>query len=167
MAVAIKEMGFTNIKIYNGGLKDWKKAGYPIESLLPLGVDENNGRFISPEDLWNKIQEAEARGCLDGDGNPLLTLVDYRVENFLEGTDHPVAVRFRCTTIRVLLDDLMIPVKREKIPRTGLVVVMSETGNRDWAAMSYLSKFGYSNVVGLENGMRGWIKAELPVEPSK
>jgi rhodanese-related sulfurtransferase len=58
----------------------------------------------------------------------------------------------------------MIPTKRETIPRTGRVVVVSETGNRDWAAIGYLARFGWTNVVGLENGMRGWIKADLPVE---
>ncbi|MFH1155960.1 MAG: rhodanese-like domain-containing protein [Pseudomonadota bacterium] len=165
MAVAIKALGFTNIKIYNGGLKDWQKSGYPIDSIQPLG--DHQGRFISPDELWAKLQDAEAESCQDANGNSLVTIVDYRTENFMEDTQIPVAIKTRCPTVRMLLDDFMIPVEREKIPRKGLVVVVSETGNRDWAAMSYLARFGYTNVIGLENGMRGWIKADLPVGTSR
>lgn len=161
--MAIKELGFTNVKIYNGGLKDWKRSGYPLERLEPL--EGHKGTYLSPEELWGKMAQAALDGsCSDSDGNPKLTIVDYRTERVI-GTPEPmVSILTSCPVVLVLLDDLADPDARSKIPRTGLVVVMSETGNRDWAALAVLAKFGYTNVVGLHDGMRGWLKAGLPVE---
>ncbi|MBL7225660.1 MAG: rhodanese-like domain-containing protein [Desulfobacteraceae bacterium] len=56
---------------------------------------------------------------------------------------------------------------RNQIPNKGLVVLVCETGNRDWAALRYLYKWGYTNIVGLRFGMRGWIKSDYPVRYSK
>ena len=41
---------------------------------------------------------------------------------------------------------------------------MTETGNRDMFVMKYLYRYGYTNIKGLEFGMRGWIKSNYPVE---
>jgi len=73
-------------------------------------------------------------------------------------------IKTSCSTVHCLLDNLQDPEVRSRIPRQGLVVIFSETGNRDWAAMRYLSKWGYTNIVGLQFGMRGWIKSGYPVE---
>jgi hypothetical protein len=37
-----------------------------------------------------------------------------------------------------------------------------ETGNRDIFAMKFMYKYGYTNIVGLNFGMRGWIKPGYP-----
>ena len=65
MAVAIKKMGFKNIKIYNGGLKDWMKSNQPIEVLEP--IPEYEGRFINSDELLEKLREGEACDCEDKD----------------------------------------------------------------------------------------------------
>ncbi|MFH0782656.1 MAG: rhodanese-like domain-containing protein [Pseudomonadota bacterium] len=155
-------MGFGNIKIYNGGLKDWAKAGNKTVSADAL--PEYDGKFMNADELLKEIQVAEKANCLGADGSVLLTLLDLRTEHFLP-TEHPIPdIHTTCPTIHYLLDDLIQPEARANIPQSGRVVSISETGNRDIFAMRYLYKFGYTNIVGLEFGMRGWIKLNHPIE---
>lgn len=162
MAVAIKSLGFTHIKIYNGGIKDWIKAGHPIESRKPL--PDYEGIFIPASELMAVLEKAEDNGCRDSQNHPLLTILDLRTENFLEsGSDLP-AIKTRCKTITCLLDDLTREEIRSQIPHDGLVVTLTETGNRDQFAMKYLYRHGFRNIRGLEFGMRGWIKLDYPME---
>lgn len=161
MAVAIREMGFTNVAIYNGGLKDWQRSGLPVENRSPL--PEVTPSYISAKDLWQQLSAAGVRGCRDDSGNPIVTLLDYRTEAVLTPASVKAFIPSACPVLRFLLDDLTDPEKRRQIPSQGLVVAISETGNRDWALIGYMAEFGHSNLVGLEYGMRGWIKADLPV----
>ena len=108
----------------------------------------------------------ELHNCVDEKGKPILTLVDYRTENFLEQEEPFPSIKTNCNIIRCLLDDLSDPAIRNKIPKNGFVVLVCETGNRDDITMRYLYKFGFENIVGLRTGMRGWIKLNYPVEYS-
>ena len=114
-----------------------------------------------------RIKLSESSRCLDQDNQPMLTLIDYRTENFLK-TDRPIpSIRTKCKLIRCLFDDLIDPTIRDKIPKEGLVIAISETGNRDWAVMRYLYRWGYTNVAGIEFGMRGWIMSGYLVDIPK
>ena len=113
-----------------------------------------------------KINQSDAANCVNSNGDSLLTIVDYRTENFLN-TDKPItSIKANCKTIRCVLDELIDPEVRGQIPQKGIVVLLSETGNRDAITMKYLSKYGYSNVMGLRFGMRGWIKSNYPIDIS-
>ena len=162
MAVAIKKLGYTNIKIYNGGIKDWVDAGHKIESTEPLPKYE--GMFITTDELLGAIESSDKKDCKGPQNQALLTILDLRTDNYLE-TDQPVpAIRTRCKTIKCLLDDLINPDFRMQIPHEGLVVTLTETGNRDIFAMRYLYQYGYKNIKALDFGIRGWIKLNYPVE---
>lgn len=151
--------------IYNGGLRDWEKSGYKIDVIEPL--PEYGGKFITADELLAMIKEADSYNCLDQNKKPLLTLVDYRTENFLK-TDRPLhSIKTKCKTIKCLLDDLTDPEVRKQIPKESPVVLVCETGNRELLIMKYLYKYGYTNTVGLRFGMRGWIKSGYPVETEK
>jgi rhodanese-related sulfurtransferase len=101
--------------------------------------------------------------CLDSLGRPAITILDLRTENFLQ-IDTPLpAIKTECQIIRMLFDNLSEQEKRNLIPQNSLVVSVSETGNRDAAAIRYLSQYGFSNIVGLRFGMRDWIKRDYPV----
>ncbi len=172
MAVAIKKHGFHNIKIFNGGLTDWKRSGLPLESITPL--PEYQGSLISPEELQSKIMSAEKSGCRDSNGAPLLTIIDFRASVLLKhkiGGDR-YHVRTTCHEIIAQLDDFIDNASLiDRIPRKGFVICISETGKRDQYLQRYLHTLGFTNVVSLENGMRGWLKAGLPTkelaEPSR
>ncbi len=162
MAVAIKKLGYDNIRLYNGGLKDWVKAGYTVDVQDPL--PEYEGRYIESQDFLALIKQADVQECMDEEGKPLFTLLDYRTE-LAQGKnlDLPI-IKTNCPQLVMLLDDFADPIHQKSIPMDGLVVLVCETGNRDPFAMRFLKSFGYDNVVGLRFGMRAWIKAGYPVE---
>ena len=165
MAVAIKKLGYTNIKIYNGGLKDWIKSGHITESIEPL--PKTQVHFIDVEELMSALAEADERNCIDNSGNPLITLLDFRVTKGLSrkmGADK-YKIKTNCQTISAQLDDF--PNNKpliQSIPKKGLIVSICETGNRDTFLIRYLSKFGISNIRSLKYGMRSWLKANYPME---
>lgn len=165
LAVAIKSEGFSNIRIYNGGLKDWIKSGQKIVSVEPL--PDYTSPFISAAELAQKIEAAETNNCHDHNGAPTLTLLDFRASPALKKkieSDH-FRVQTNCVTIRAGLDDFLLhPELVVKIPSTGLVVTISETGNRDDFLIRYLSKYGKDNIKGLEFGMRAWLISGYPVD---
>jgi rhodanese-related sulfurtransferase len=161
-AVALKKHGFTNIRIYNGGLKDWEKSGYEIEVRNPL--PEYEGKYMDAQELMTLISRAETQGCRGPDGNPLFTLLDYRTELANNSGENMQVIKTNCPKLIMHLDDFADPAQRGLIPRKGLVVLVCETGNRDPFAMRYLYSHGYDNVAGLRFGMRAWIKADYAVE---
>jgi rhodanese-related sulfurtransferase len=165
-AVAVKANGFTHIKIYNGGIKDWKKAGLPIETIDAL--PKMKTRLITAEELLALLQSAKDNHCRDASNRPLVTLLDLRTENHLPpepGASTSIThIKTSCPRIFSLLDRLQQSEIRKKIPKTGLVVTVTETGNRDRFAIQYLSENGYGNIKGLMFGMRGWIKEDYPIE---
>ncbi len=165
MAVALKTLGYKNIAIYNGGLKDWVRSGLPVVSIDPL--PDYKAKFISAEELKAKLSNALSRNCRDSRGNPLVTLIDMRSSLHFKnkkGADL-YQILTNCPIKTLLLDDF---INNEEvirsIPRKGLVVSVCETGNRDIYLMKYLSKFGYTNVVGLQFGMRVWLKKDYPTQ---
>ena len=151
----MKAFGYNNIKIYNGGLKDWQKSNFKTETLEKLPDVE--AKFLTAEELLTKI--ASAGPCQNKNDEPTVTVVDLRTEHHLENVDRPLVIQTTCPTIFCLLDDLQKETIRRRIPKDGLVVTITETGNRDIFAIQYLSKYGYQNIQGLLFGMRGWIKA--------
>lgn len=160
MAVAIKRHGYTNIKIYNGGIKEWVGAGLQTVAVDPLPAYDT--QFVSSAELKAKLDMAESSGCRSAAGKPLLTLLDLRTERIPEGGVSPLIIQSSCPTVSGSLDNLQYNHFRVRIPRDIPVHVITETGNRDVYAARYLSSHGYSNIFGLEFGMRGWLKADYP-----
>jgi len=135
-----------------------------LESINPL--PEIDTEFIAADTLQKKLDDALTQGCVDSHGNPIVTILDFRNENHLRPDNPPLRIRSNCHTQILRLDDLQDPAVRAAIPRTGLVVTITETGNRDAYVTRYLSQFGLTNIKGLQFGMRGWIKLDYPTENS-
>jgi len=165
MAVAIKQMGFQNIKIYNGGLKDWIKAGNSVESINPLPDTKINA--IAVDELVAILTEADITNCVDADGHPILTLIDFRTppnDSHKKGADK-YQIKTKCKTIKAALDDFIDnKALIESIPDHGLTITVCETGNRDEFLIRYLSQFGKTKIMRLKYGLRNWLKANYPVE---
>ena len=119
---------------------------------------------IQPDALWEKIKQANSSNCLDQNKQAMLTIIDFQTANFIKTESPAPSIKTNCETIKCLLDDFSNPAVRSRIPKKGLVVLVCETGNRDWAARRYLFKYGFTNIVGLKFGMREWIKAGYPIE---
>lgn len=103
--------------------------------------------------------------CLDQEGKPSVTIIDFRSSTQMKrrkGADL-YQILTNCQTKTVLLDDFINNMELvNSIPKQGLVVTVSETGNRDIYLMRYLNKYGYTNIVGLQFGMRVWMKKNYP-----
>lgn len=158
-------MGFSNVNIYNGGLKDWVKSGHPVESIDPL--PSYNTAFIYADELFEELNRNDARGCIDNSGAPRLTLIDFRssLKSSEKNGGDKYRIKTNCRVITVMLDDFIENTALiNSVPREGMVVTISETGNRDVFLIRYLNKFGYTNVNGLQFGMRAWLKAGYPVD---
>ena len=110
------------------------------------------------------IADAEANQCVDAHGAPIMTLLDFRNGMFLQPEKPFTKISTACRTIRFQLDDLLKPDVRARIPKEGLLVTITETGNRDIFVKRYLSQYGYGNICGLRFGMRGWIKKGYPTQ---
>ncbi len=126
-------------------------------------MPDYKGQFITTDALLKFVLASHQGSCADENGRPILTIVDLRTENHLKNLEKkPPIIDTSCKTLFFLLDDLLKSEVRKQIPSKGLVVTITETGNRDKFVMQYLHQFGYANIKGLLFGMRGWIKAGYP-----
>lgn len=148
------------MKIYNGGIKDWKKQGQELVSLDPL--PEVPVRVITAEQLFATLVSLNGN-CQANTPSPALTLLDLRNEVLLNPDSPPPSIKTQCPTVNLTLDDLLDAAILEGLPRQGRMVTITETGNRDQFAIRHLSKFGFNNVAGLKFGMRDWIKSGYPI----
>jgi rhodanese-related sulfurtransferase len=157
-----------DIKIYNGGIKAWKAEGNSLESIEKL--PEYEGEYISTQEFYEKLKKAEETACLNKSGKPLITILDFRDNEKLDGNlgSDLFNIKTKCPAIKFNLDELVHDEELiKKIPKEGEVVSVSETGNRDTYIMRYLFKFGYTNIKGLKFGMRDWLKSDYPIERIK
>ena len=165
MAVAIKKSGYTNIVLYNGGLKDWVKAGHEVTAIAPL--PECSVSFIDVDEFRDLLKAADKQNCKNSDGTPMLTILDFRMSHALQKkmSADKSQIKTKCQIIQAQLDDF-IDNKRliDSLPDTGQIVSVSETGNRDRFLIQYLSQFHKTNIRGLKYGMRNWLKSGYPVE---
>jgi len=164
-AAAIKKLGYENIKMYKGGLEEWKNAGHKMEASIPL--PEYEGQFISSEKLLEDLRKADAKECVDWRNNPLITILDLRTENFLELKFPIFHIKTKCQTIKMLFDQLSEKKLRDKIPTKGQVVTVTKRGDKDADAIRYLYIKGYTNVVGLSSGIQGWIQLDHSLKSRK
>lgn len=165
MAVAIKQTGYRNITIYNGGLKDWTKAGHNVDSVDPL--PKLKVHFVNADELQTILQEADQQNCKDRKNNPLVTLIDFRISPTLQAKMRAdtYQIQTTCNTIKAQLDDFIDNIELiESLPDMGQIISISETGNRDRFLVQYLSQFGKTNIRALKYGMRSWLKMGCPIE---
>lgn len=99
---------------------------------------------------------------MDASDKPVLTILDLRTEHHLEPGHELQSFNTNCPILEFALDELQKQEIRDKIPKDSLVVTVTETGNRDQFAMRFMFQYGYTNIVGLNFGMRGWIKLDYP-----
>ncbi len=165
MAVAIKKSGYTNIVLYNGGLKDWVKAGYEVTAIAPL--PECSISFVDVDELRKLLKAADVQNCKNSDGTPMITILDFRMSHALRKkmSADKYQIKTKCRTIQAQLDDFINNKELiDFLPDSGQIISISETGNRDRFLIQYLSQFHKTNIRGVKYGMRNWIKSGYPVE---
>lgn len=150
--MALRLMGYTDVINLNGGLNAWKAAGMPVMGLVPdmatflATLPTDAGYYSIKSDKLNEMMVE----------NPPF-IVDVREASEIE-TNGYIAGSINIP-IRDLLKNLdKLPAKDQKI------VITCASGHRGSLGMMALRLLGYTDVVNLNGGLNGWLKAEFPVE---
>ncbi len=133
--------GFPNAVVYDEGMPAWKEAKLPVE-----------GNPLPQVDLV-KIAPAALNTALQSKS---MVVVDIRPR------DEFLVFRIK-GSINIELDQLEARLKDEVKP-TQAICLADYTGHQQKVAVRLLAKLGYTNVKGLDEGLRGWQSANLPVE---
>ncbi len=145
-------MGYTDVINLNGGFNGWKAAGLPV-----VGLVSEMAEFLAtlPADAGFYAIKSDKLNEMMVETPPFI--VDVREPAEIETAGYIAgAVNI---PIRDLLKNLdKLPAQDQKI------VITCASGHRGSLGMMALRLLGYTDVVNLNGGMNGWVKAEFPVE---
>ena len=153
--MGLRLMGYTNVINLNGGLNGWKSAGLPVVGYVDWSTVM--GEFVTnlPADAGFYSIKSDKLNEMLVENPPFI--VDVREPAEIEANGY-IAGSINIP-IRDLLKNLdKLPAQDQKI------VVTCASGHRGSLGMMTLRLLGYTDVVNLNGGMNGWIKAQFPVE---
>jgi glyoxylase-like metal-dependent hydrolase (beta-lactamase superfamily II)/rhodanese-related sulfurtransferase len=135
--VRLARVGIENVKGYlEGGVENWRGAGFPVDSIPQVSVNELKEKLASTGDL----QVVDVRRPAEyGNGHVPSAL------------NAPLAH----------LDQVVAQLPFEKDKPTAVICA---GGYRSSAAASMLEKFGFTNLLNVSGGTGAWINAGYPVE---
>jgi rhodanese-related sulfurtransferase len=138
-----QKLGYTNVAVYNEGLPEWVKRGYPTEV-----------KKIYPDKPIPVLTAAELKALLDAKGK--VFVLDIR------DADDVGSGRI-AGSVNVDLESL--DVRFAEIPKNKKIVVIDLHGKQTQQAGRFLLWKGYTDVARLDGGfLSGWLKAGLPFE---
>ena len=153
--MALYLMGYTDVANLGGGLGAWKTASMPVAGYMDWAAVM--GEFVStlPSDQGFYTTKADKLNEMLAEA-PVF-IVDVREPAEIESAGYIAGSSN--IPIRDLLKNLdKLPAKDQKI------VVTCASGHRGALGMVALRLLGYTDVVNLNGGVNGWIKAQFPVE---
>ena len=135
-------MGYTNVAVYNEGLPEWVKRGYPARL-----------KKVYPEIEIPTVGAAELKAKLDAKAD--LVVVDVRDEDDVRSG--------RIAGSRTL-DLEVLDTRYAELPKGKRIVLVDLHGKQTQVAGRFLAWKGFEDVVRLDGGfVGGWIKAGFPV----
>jgi len=135
-------MGHTNVAVYNEGLPEWIKRGYPAET-----------KKLYPAVEIPFISAVELKGLLDAKAKVLV--LDIRDEDDYRAGMIPGSRN---------VDLELLDARLAEVPKDRKIVVVDLHGKQTQIAGRFLAWKGYREVVRLDGGfVGGWIKAGFPV----
>jgi len=146
-----RQMEFKNVFILQGGLNQWKVNGGPLVTgatvMEPLGFDsaKKSARFVDAVNLQAQIDN----------GSSLVLDIGTSLE--YESAHLPGAKWISRGWIDIKLPELIAD-------RASQIVLTCLDGRQSILAARQLTEIGYTNVVVLEGGVRGWMRANQPIE---
>ncbi|HET8541030.1 MAG TPA: rhodanese-like domain-containing protein [Anaeromyxobacter sp.] len=134
-------MGHTNVAVYNEGLPEWVKRGYPAKL-----------KKVYPEVEVPTVTAAELKAKLDAKA---VFVLDIRDED-----DARSGIIAGSTNV----DLEVLDARLGEIPRGKPIVLVDLHGKQTQIAGRFLASKGYGDVARLDGGLvGGWIKAGYPV----
>ena len=135
-------MGYTNVAVYNEGLPEWVKRGYPARL-----------KKVYPEIDVPTVAAAELKAKLDAKAD--VVVVDIRDEDDVKTG---VIAGSRNVDLEVL------DARYAELPKGKKIVLVDLHGKQTQVAGRFLASKGYKDVARLDGGfVGGWIKAGYPV----
>lgn len=135
-------MGHRNTFVYNEGLPEWKKRGFPVAVST-----------VYPSPKVPSLSGQELQVMLDRKDN--IVVIDLRDE-----IDRKIGwIKGSINIDMELLDD-----KTNEVPKGKKIVLLDLYGKQTYLAARFLTKEGFKDIVMLDKGFYdGWLKAGLPV----
>jgi rhodanese-related sulfurtransferase len=136
-------MGYRKVYVYNEGLPEWTKRGYPVQS-----------DTVYPKIQIPSVSAAALNDRLKREEN--MFVLDLRDENdrkagWIKGSTH--------IDLEILTDKL------KELPKNKAIILVDLHGKQSLTAARYLATKGFKDVTVLEGGfMDGWAKGNYPVE---
>jgi rhodanese-related sulfurtransferase len=135
-------MGYANVAVYNEGLPEWMKRGYPTET-----------RQVYPRIEVPAVSAAELKGMLDAKRD--VVVVDIR-----DAEDVAAGRIAGSREIEIEVLDARV----SELPASKKLVLVDLHGKQTQIVGRFLASKGYRDVVRLDGGfVGGWVKAGLPV----
>jgi len=167
--MALKMLGYTNVRNLNGGLNGWLKAELPVvtgslpeaATAISTPIVENEALFTSLNDFLTNMPEgfysvkADVAATLLSEKSPIIIDVrsqaEYDKDGYIEGaTLIPFA-------------DFLGDVDKLPAEKDVTVLVYCASGHRGGMVMMAMRLLGYTNVVNLNGGLGAWKAASMPV----
>jgi len=135
--VRLARVGIENVEGYlEGGVENWRSAGFPVDSIAQLSVNELKEKLAAIADLQ---------------------VVDVRRPTEYGNGHVPRALNAPLANLDQIAAQL--PFAKDKP-----TAVICAGGYRSSAAASLLEKFGFTNLLNVSGGTGAWINAGYPVE---
>jgi rhodanese-related sulfurtransferase len=130
-------MGYTNLAVYNEGLPEWVKRGYPATS-----------RKVYPAVEIPAVSAAELKRMLEAKQD--VFLLDIRDEDDVRAGGIPGARN---------IDLEVLDARLAEVPKGRRIVLVDLHGKQTQIAGRFLASKGYADVVRLDGGyVGGWLK---------
>jgi rhodanese-related sulfurtransferase len=166
--MALKMLGYTNVRNLNGGLNAWLKAEFPVATGAPAAPEaistpivEDEALFTTLNDFLTNLPEgfyalkADAAAAMLTEKSPAIIDVrsqaEYDKDGYIEGATLIPFPEF--------LDNLgQLPAEQD-----APILVYCASGHRGAMAMMALRMLGYTEVYNLNGGLGAWKAAGMPV----
>ena len=136
-------MGYTNVFVYNEGLPEWVKRGYPADL-----------KKVYPAIEVPVISAVDLKAMMDRKDK--IFILDIRDEDDLKAGTLKGA---KAIDLEVLDANLA------QVPKGRKIVIMDLHGKQTNMAGRFLASKGYEDLVRLDGGfVSGWLKAGFPAE---
>ncbi len=129
------KLGYTNVKVYKGGLPDWIRRRYPV--MRTVEYPKAAIPMIYPEEVYKKLSQVVILDI----GGPELR----KIGEFKQGD-----------VFHIPLDDLED--KYKALPRNKKIVIVDVMGKQENIAGRFLTMKGYKNLAEMAGGGRAWFK---------
>jgi rhodanese-related sulfurtransferase len=129
------KLGYTNVKVYPGGLLDWIRRRYPV--IRTVNYPKADIPEVFPEQVYKNPAKVV---ILDIGGEPLRQIGEFKQGN----------------VVHIPLDDL--EEKYPVLPKDKKIVIVDVKGKQEDIAGRFLTLKGYRNLAKMAGGGRAWFK---------